>query len=74
MRDMMYFAEFQTGQRASFLSFYAFLCRFFVPGLISWLWNRDGGLAVVSLQLHLHCDGLLILLTHTQLLLSPEKK
>lgn len=35
------------------------------------MWDGDGGLAVVSLQLHLHCDGLLILLTHT-LLQGPE--
>lgn len=67
-RDMMYFADF------FYFLFWCILVRFVVPGFISWLWNRDGGLAVMSLQLHLHCDGLLILLTQTQLLLSPENK
>lgn len=47
---------------------------FVLLGFLSWWRNRDIGLAVVSFQLHLHCDGLLILLTHTQLLLGPENK
>lgn len=49
-------------------------CAVGVPGFRWWLWSRDGGLTVMSLQLHFHCDSLLILLTHTQLLLSPENK
>lgn len=44
-----------------------------VPAFRCRLWNRDGGLAVVSLQLHLHCDGLLILLTQA-FLLGPKDK
>lgn len=47
---------------------------FVLLGFLSWWRNRDIGLAVVSFQLHLHCDGLLILLTHMQLLLGPENK
>lgn len=43
---------------------------FSIPGL--GLRGRDAGLAVGPLQLHLHCDGLLVL--HTHLLLGPGGK
>lgn len=69
----MCFVEFQTRQGVFFCCF-PMLVWFVGPGFISRLGNRDGGFAVVSLQLHLHCDGLLVLLTQTQLLLSPENK
>lgn len=63
-----------VGFQMFFLLIRCFIVPFVVPGFIRRLWDRDGGLAVVSLQLHLHRDGLLVLLAHTQLLLSPGKQ
>lgn len=45
-----------------------------VPGFGWRLRNGEGGLAVVSLQLHLDPDGLLVLLADAQLLLGPDHR